>query len=76
MRDLRVDRFPRFSNISATLLHVGMLNIDSDEEGLRGAAYDLLGALCSYLDYDKNPIIASKGEQLFEQSMPRILNLT
>lgn len=62
MRDLRMDRFPRFSNISATLLHVGMLNIDSEEEGLRGAAYDLLGALCSYLDFDKNPIIASKGE--------------
>jgi hypothetical protein len=57
-----MDRFPRFSNISATLLHVGMLNIDSEDEGLRGAAYDLLGALCSYLNYDKNPIIVSKGE--------------
>ncbi|KAG1876130.1 hypothetical protein C8R48DRAFT_830907 [Suillus tomentosus] len=59
-RYLRMDRFPRFSNISATLLHVGMLNIDSEDEGLRGAAYDLLGALCSYLNYDKNPIIVSK----------------
>lgn len=39
-----------------------MINIDSDQEELRGAAYDLLGAICSYLDYDKNPIIASKGE--------------
>ncbi|KAF9238786.1 hypothetical protein BU15DRAFT_88233 [Melanogaster broomeanus] len=54
------ERSPRFSNISATLLHVGMLNIDSEEEELRSAAYDLLGAICSYLDYDKNPIIASK----------------
>ncbi|KAG1752509.1 uncharacterized protein EDB91DRAFT_1102988 [Suillus paluster] len=63
LRDTRyfsMDRFPRFSNISATLLHVGMLNIDSEDEGLRGAAYDLLGALCSYLNYDKSPIIASK----------------
>ncbi|KAH7916805.1 hypothetical protein BJ138DRAFT_1121610 [Hygrophoropsis aurantiaca] len=59
-QDLTTERFPRFSNISATLLHVGMLNIDSEEEELRGAAYDLLGAVCSYLDYDKNPIIASK----------------
>ena len=58
---LRIERFPRFSNISATLLHVGMININSDQEELRGAAYDLLGAICSYLDYDKNPIIASKG---------------
>ncbi|KAF9226729.1 hypothetical protein BS17DRAFT_500836 [Gyrodon lividus] len=57
---LSTERFPRFSNISATLLHVGMLNIDSEEEELRSAAYDLLGAICSYLDYDKNPIIASK----------------
>ncbi|KAI9574812.1 hypothetical protein HD554DRAFT_2201766 [Boletus coccyginus] len=57
---LRIERFPRFSNISTTLLHVGMININSDQEELRGAAYDLLGAICSYLDYDKNPIIASK----------------
>ncbi|KAG0709913.1 hypothetical protein DFH29DRAFT_1012634 [Suillus ampliporus] len=63
LRDTRyfsMDRFPRLSNISATLLHVGMLNIDSEDEGLRGAAYDLLGALCSYLNYDKSPIIVSK----------------
>lgn len=38
-----------------------MININSDQEELCGAAYDLLGAICSYLDYDKNPIIASKG---------------
>ncbi|KAI6152285.1 hypothetical protein BKA82DRAFT_4387651 [Pisolithus tinctorius] len=54
------ERFPRFSNVSATLLHVGMLNIDSEEEELRSAAYDLLGAICSYLNYDKNPVITSK----------------
>lgn len=39
-----------------------MININSDIEELRGAAYDLMGAICSYLDYDKNPIIASKGK--------------
>ncbi|KAI6130277.1 hypothetical protein EDD16DRAFT_1541379 [Pisolithus croceorrhizus] len=54
------ERFPRFSNVSANLLHVGMLNIDSEEEELRSAAYDLLGAICSYLNYDKNPVITSK----------------
>ncbi|KAG1772191.1 hypothetical protein EV702DRAFT_1246575 [Suillus placidus] len=32
----------------------------SEDEGLRGAAYDLLGVLSSYLNYDKNPIIVSK----------------
>lgn len=40
-----------------------MLNVDSEEEELRSAAYDLLGAICSYLDYDKNPVITSKGKQ-------------
>ncbi|KAH7887502.1 hypothetical protein F5I97DRAFT_2056906 [Phlebopus sp. FC_14] len=54
------ERFSRFSNISATLLHVGMLHIDSEEEELRSAAYELLGAICTYLNYDKSPIIASK----------------
>ncbi|KAK0461601.1 uncharacterized protein EV420DRAFT_1526161 [Desarmillaria tabescens] len=43
------DRFSRFSNVPATLLHVGMLT-----------AYDLLGAVCTYLGYDKSPIVASK----------------
>ncbi|EGO02251.1 hypothetical protein SERLA73DRAFT_166724 [Serpula lacrymans var. lacrymans S7.3] len=63
LRDIQhpgTERFPMFTNISATLLHVGMINIGSEEEELRGAAYNLLGAVCSYLDYEKNPIIASK----------------
>jgi hypothetical protein len=55
------ERFPRCSNIPATLLHIGMLGIDSGDEELCGAAYDLLRAVCTYLDYDKNPIVASKG---------------
>ena len=38
-----------------------MLNIDSEDEDLRGAAYDLLGAVCSYVGYDKNLVVASKG---------------
>lgn len=57
-----IERFPRFSNVSATLLHVGMLNINSEDEELRSAACDLLGAICSYLDYDKHPAISSKGK--------------
>jgi neurofibromin 1 len=58
-------QFSRFSNVPATLLHVGMLSLDLDNEELRAAAYDLLGAVCSYLNYDKNPIIASKGKTCF-----------
>lgn len=56
-----LDRAFRLTNVSATLLHVGMLSIDNDDEELRSAAYDLLGAVCTYLEYDKNPVIVSQG---------------
>jgi neurofibromin 1 len=56
-----MERALGFTSVSATLLHVGMLSIDQHEEDIRGAAYDLLGAVCGYLGYDKNPIIASEG---------------
>lgn len=49
----------------ATLLHVGLLSIDAQDEELRSAAYDLLGAVCTYLSYDKNPVVASKGMRIF-----------
>ncbi len=55
------DRFSRFSNVPATLLHVGMLSVDLNDEEVRTAAYDLLGAVCTYIGYDKSPIVASKG---------------
>lgn len=58
------ERFSRFSNVPATLLHIGFLSVDINDEELRGAAYDLLGAVCSYLKYDKSPIIAPKGKIL------------
>ncbi|KAJ7302887.1 hypothetical protein DFH08DRAFT_70201 [Mycena albidolilacea] len=54
------ERFSRFSNIPATLLHVGMLSVDLYDEELRAAGYELLGAVCSYLNFDKSPIIAAK----------------
>ncbi|KNZ78617.1 Neurofibromin [Termitomyces sp. J132] len=54
------ERFSRFSNVPATLLHIGLLSVDMNDEELRGAAYDLLGAVCTYLNYDNSPIVASK----------------
>lgn len=56
------ERFSRFSNVPATLLHVGLLSVDFNDEELRAAAYDLLGAVCTYLNYDKSPIVAAKGK--------------
>ena len=57
------ERFMRFSNVPATLLHVGMLSIDPCDEELRSAGYDLLGAVCKYLNFDKSPIVAAKGKE-------------
>lgn len=54
------ERFSRFSNIPATLLHVGMLSVDLNDEELRAAGYELLGAVCSYLNFDKSPVVAAK----------------
>lgn len=45
------------------MLHIGLLSVDLNDEELRGAAYDLLGAVCNYLKYDKSPIVASKGQR-------------
>ncbi|KAJ4479043.1 hypothetical protein J3R30DRAFT_2708420 [Lentinula aciculospora] len=54
------ERFMRFSNVPATLLHIGMLSVDAYDDELRAAAYDLLGAVCTYLNYDKSPLVAPK----------------
>ncbi|KAF8883153.1 hypothetical protein CPB84DRAFT_1817082 [Gymnopilus junonius] len=54
------ERFSRFSNVPAALLHIGFLSVDVNDEELRAAAYALLGAVCKYLKYDKSPIIAPK----------------
>jgi len=51
--------------VPATLLHIGFLSVDLNDEELRGAAYDLLGAVCNYLKYDKSPIVACKGTKTF-----------
>lgn len=57
------ERLGRFSNTSATLLHVAMLSIGYDDEGLRIAAYELLSAVCSHMNYDESPVVSSKGTQ-------------
>lgn len=63
--------FSQFSNVPAALLHIGFLSIDLNDEELRGAAYELLAAVCDYLKYDKNPIVSPKGvDCLPPQSIP------
>ncbi|KAH8826519.1 hypothetical protein DL96DRAFT_1529897 [Flagelloscypha sp. PMI_526] len=54
------DRFSRFSNVPATLIHLGLLNLDPHDEEVRAAAYNLLGQLCVFLNYEKAPVAAVK----------------
>ena len=64
MRNIPVagsERFSKLSSVIATLLHVGMINIGSDSEELRLASYDLLCAVCTYLDFEGKPVVPTKG---------------
>ncbi|KAJ7668141.1 hypothetical protein B0H17DRAFT_990194 [Mycena rosella] len=70
------ERFSRFSNIPATLLHVGMLSVDLADEELRAAGYELLGAVCSYLNFDKSPIVAAKSGFVPGDPMSFIVSLS
>lgn len=56
-----MERAFRFTNVSAALLHISMLNVDHDDEEVHSAAYELLGAICTSLEYDKISIVASHG---------------
>ena len=54
------ERFTRLSNVVATLLHVGLINIMSEDEEPRAPAYDLLAAVCTYLDYEGKAVLPSQ----------------
>ena len=58
------ERFSKLSNVIATLLHTGMVNIGSDNEELRIASYELLCAVCTYLDFEGKPVVPTKGDLL------------
>lgn len=53
------ERFSRFSNGPATLLHVGMLHMETDNEELRSASFALLGSVCSYVGLTDCPVVAA-----------------
>ncbi|OCH94514.1 hypothetical protein OBBRIDRAFT_722708 [Obba rivulosa] len=54
------ERFTRLSNVVTTLLHVGMMNVCSEDEEPRAAALELLSAVCTYLDFEGKPAVPSK----------------
>jgi len=56
-----MERFPRLSNVTATLLHISMLNFGINDDELRGASYNMLCSVLATLNVDKNPILNARG---------------
>ncbi|KAG8905759.1 Ras GTPase activating protein ira2 [Tulasnella sp. 403] len=56
-----MERPIQLGNLTATLLNVGLLNVTSDDENLRGAAYDLLCAVCKHLQCDDVLMLPTDG---------------
>lgn len=67
------ERRSRFSNVVATLLHVGMLGVNSREEDVRIAANELLQAVCTYLDFEGKPLVASKSTVTHSERIAQLL---
>ncbi|TDL29911.1 hypothetical protein BD410DRAFT_780416, partial [Rickenella mellea] len=55
-----LSRNPKLSNVSATLLNIGMNNTMHQHSELRHAAHDLLSAVCLYIEYDGSPSTQSR----------------
>ncbi|KAJ3551785.1 hypothetical protein NM688_g4509 [Phlebia brevispora] len=54
------ERFSKISNVIATLLHIGMVNIGDNNEELRIASYELLCSICTCLDFEGKPVVPTK----------------
>lgn len=59
------ERFSRLTNVTATLLQIGMISSIYDEEDLRESGLELLSAICNYLDYDGPAIVPMRGLHRF-----------
>ncbi|KAG9027475.1 Ras GTPase activating protein ira2 [Tulasnella sp. JGI-2019a] len=56
-----VERPVQLGNLSATLLNVGLLNVTTEDESLRGAAHDLLFAVCKHMECDDALMLPTEG---------------
>ena len=56
------ERHGRLSNIITTLLRISLLGITGEEDEPRTASFELLSAICTYLDFEGRPAVHSKGE--------------
>lgn len=68
------ERFSRLTNVTATLLQIGMISSIYEEDDLRESGLELLSAICSYLDYDGPAIVPMRG--LYRSYAPNDIHLT
>jgi hypothetical protein len=62
------ERFSRLTNVTATLLQIGMISSIYEEDDLRESGLELLSAICNYLDYDGPAIVPMRGLQWLSTS--------
>ena len=55
------ERFSRLTNVTATLLQIGMISSIYEEDDVRESGLELLSAICSYLDYEGPAIVPMRG---------------
>lgn len=70
------ERLSRFSNVVATLLHVGMIGVCSIDEDVKIAANVLLQAICVYLDFEGRPLLTSKISMINGLPGPMLVQLS
>lgn len=62
------ERFSRLTNVTATLLQIGMISSIYEEDDLRESGLELLSAICSYLDYEGPAIVPMRGSHQLSTS--------
>lgn len=62
------ERFSRLTNVTATLLQIGMISSIYEEDDLRESGLELLSAICNYLDYEGPAIVPMRGLHLLSTS--------
>ena len=62
------ERFSRLTNVTATLLQIGMVSSIYEEDDLRESGLELLSAICNYLEYEGPAIVPMRGSHCLSAS--------
>ncbi|THH13571.1 hypothetical protein EW146_g6666 [Bondarzewia mesenterica] len=70
------ERFSRLSNVSAALLHIGMMNMGVEDDELRGASYELLASVMTSFDLSSVPLVSCRGLWIAGPVLPFLMILS